>query len=120
MGRILYVHWNDADSEALIRQLREEGHDVLPVTEEPSRAWNTIRSEPFDALVISLSRPSAAEQVAASTKTERLKDTMLLLVGTPMNEDGGILARLRREHPRARFLDPDEVAAEVRGLLETA
>lgn len=118
MARIFYVHWNKDEGMETVRALRDESHVVIFhfSTEEGAgaEAWKSIRAQPPDAIVVSLTRlPSHGRRIAAvTTQYKALRDVSVIFVG---GEDEKV-AVAKKEFPRARFCAP---AALIRTIAST-
>ena len=106
MARIFYVHWNKDEAAEVVRELREAGHSVNVHWDQTegagNDAWNKIRSNPPDALVVSLARlPSHGRRIAAVTiQTKKLRDVPVIFVDGEKDK----IAVARQQFPEAKFV----------------
>lgn len=115
MARIFYVHWNRAEALTRVRKLEEAGHQVRFESEEGTAAWNAIRADPPDALVVSLERlPSHGLRTAEVIHSRRdLRNLTLLFVGG----DPEKVQLASSKFPQATFVPAEELDTTLASLI---
>jgi len=100
-GRVFLVQWDRAAAQECTRQLEVDGWQVAVESEDGGRAYQRIRAELPDVVVVDLSRkPSHGREVARSLRQVRAtRDLPIVFVG------GGVEARadIGAAMPDARF-----------------
>ena len=115
MARIFYVHWNKDEAMETVRELRDAGHSVNVHWDQTqgagNDAWNKIRAQPPEALVVSLTRlPSHGRRIAAVTiQTKKLRDVPVFFVGGEKDK----IAVARQQFPNAKFVTGKKLVAAL-------
>jgi hypothetical protein len=83
MARIFYVHWNEQEAGNAVGALRAGGHTVRAETASGKSAWEALKADPPDVLVVCLDRlPSHGRRTAAvTTESARLRTLPMVFVG---------------------------------------
>lgn len=118
MPRIFYVHWDKDEAMHTVHQMRDAGHTVVAhySTEDGAGedAWKKIKTNPPDALVISLERlPSHGRRIAAVTmEVKKLRDLPIIFVDGERDK----VDIARGEFPRAKCISSDSLLDVLRRL----
>ena len=106
-GRVLLVHWREAEAEVLAKEIRNMGWSVDTETNDGARVGPRMKDDPADVVVIYLSRlPSHGRE--AGTSLRRKKSTARIpLVYVDGNEEA--IRRTQTEVPDAIYTTTEEL-----------
>lgn len=103
MSRVLLIHWNAAEAEALLDKLRRAGHQPEMLTPDGTAGLRALRQNPPEAFIIDLSRmPSHGRAVATVLRQQKATRPVPLVFA------GGEPEKVER----VRALFPDAVYTE--------
>ena len=107
MARVLLVHWNDAEAEQRLAQLRRLGHEAALLKRGGMPPLRALARRPPDLILIDLSRlPSQGGAVAIALRQRKATRSV------PLVFLGGEPEKVARQ----RALLPDAAYAEWRGI----
>jgi hypothetical protein len=111
MARIFYVHWNEQEAGNAVGALRAGGHTVRAETASGKSAWEALKADPPDVLVVCLDRlPSHGRRTAAvTTESARLRTLPMVFVGGEPDK----VAAAKSQFPRAAFCGSDQLLQTI-------
>lgn len=76
-GRLFYVHWNSSEIRKYAKDLRKEGWNVETEAHDGGRAFQRIRANLPDAVVINLDRlPAHGREIGFTLQAIKITDTV--------------------------------------------
>jgi DNA-binding response OmpR family regulator len=100
-GKVLLVHWREAEAEVLAKEIRHMGWTVDTETNDGERVSRRLKDDPADVVVIYLTRlPSHGRETGSSLK-KRKSTKAIPLVYVDGNEEA--VQRTRTQLPDAIY-----------------